>query len=421
MFIHLDLDCFFVSAHRSVDSSFNDIPAAVGGRSNLNIFDRKKAVRHISSSSGAFVGSILSSNDDKSTKEYFVDDKGKVRGIITTCSYEARKFGVKTAMSVNEALSLCPQLKMIPPDYPLYHDLSLRLAKLLENEVPLIEQFSIDEFFCDVTGWVDDEDIYEFAQKLQTLVKEQLNLPISIGVAKTKWIAKLSTEFAKPIGIKVVRANEVDNFIQDIPIAKFPGIGKGYQEKLKSHGISTLGQIKAKRELFYSWKKPGIQLYNRVCGFETESISLKKSKQSIGIGRTFDPIAQRDELLRRVNILCRYLCFLITKAEVNPQTLSLQIRYEYNLKAKDYINTNRLFSESYLKESMKKLFIKNDVHPTHNVVQINISVSNFLENRQNSLNLFEYENDLKQAKLTSQIQKLRSKFGIDIIKNASEL
>ena len=221
MFIHLDLDCFFVSAHRSIDKSLHDIPAAVGGRSNLNIFDREKAVRHISKSSGAFVSSILSSNDDKSSKEYFVDDNGKIRGIITTSSYEARAHGVKTAMSVNEALSLCPSLKMIPPNYPLYHELSHKLAQLLEDKIPSIEQFSIDEFFGDVTGWVEDDEIYEFARKIQNQIQEELNLPISIGIAKTKWIAKLATEFAKPIGIKLVQENEVDDFISDIPISKF--------------------------------------------------------------------------------------------------------------------------------------------------------------------------------------------------------
>ena len=421
MFIHLDLDCFFVSAHRSIDKSLHDIPAAVGGRSNLNIFDRKKAVRHISKSSGAFVSSILSSNDDKSSKEYFVDDNGKIRGIITTSSYEARAHGVKTAMSVNEALSLCPSLKMIPPNYPLYHELSHKLAQLLEDKIPSIEQFSIDEFFGDVTGWVEDDEIYEFARKIQNQIQEELNLPISIGIAKTKWIAKLATEFAKPIGIKLVQENEVDDFISDIPISKFPGIGKGYQQRLKTYGISTLGQIKAKRELFYSWKKPGIQLYNRVCGIEREGIALKKEKKSIGIGRTFDALNDRVELKRRVNILCRYLSFLIIKAKVNPQTLFLQIRYEYNYKSKNSLNTNRLFSETYLKQSMVELFELNDVHPTHNVIQISISVSNFLEQKQNSLNLFEYENDLKESKLSHQIQKLRTKFGIDIIKNASEL
>lgn len=421
MFIHLDLDSFFVSAHRSIDKSLENIPAAVGGRSNLNIFDKQKAVRYISSSSGAFVSSILSSNDDKSSQEYFVDKEGKIRGIITTSSYEARAYGVKTAMSVNEALSLCPHLKMIPPNYPLYHELSLNLAKLLADKIPLIEQFSIDEFFGDVTGWIEEGDVFEFARELQEQIKKELNLPISIGIAKTKWIAKLSTEFAKPLGIKMVAENEVDSFIQNIPISKFPGIGKGYQQRLKNYGISTLGQIKAKRELFYSWKKPGIQLYNRVCGIERERISLAQSKKSIGIGRTFDPIKSREELKRRVTILSRYLSFLVIKAKVNPQTFSIKIKYEYNIKSKNHMNSNRVFNEANFKRLMLELFDNSDIHPTHDIVQLNLTVSSFLENRPSALNLFEYEEDLKQSKLTSGIQKLRNKFGIDIIKNASEL
>ena len=167
MFLHLDLDCFFVSAHRTLDDTLFDIPVAVGGRSNVNIFSSKKEVREISTASGAFVSTILTNEGKKTFKEYFVDENGKIRGIITTSSYEARKYGVKTAMSVNEALVLCPHLKMLPPNYPLYHDLSIKLRDLLAKEVPLLEQFSIDEFFADVTGYIDESEIEEFALYLK--------------------------------------------------------------------------------------------------------------------------------------------------------------------------------------------------------------------------------------------------------------
>lgn len=163
MFLHLDIDCFFVSAHRSIDESLLHIPVAVGGRSNLNIFSSKKEIREISSNSGAFVSNILTNEGMKSFKEYFVDENGKIRGIITTASYEARAFGVKTAMSVNEALSLCPHLKMLAPNYPLYHELSSKLKEILIKEIPLVEQFSIDEFFGDVTGFINENEVVEFA------------------------------------------------------------------------------------------------------------------------------------------------------------------------------------------------------------------------------------------------------------------
>ena len=420
MKLHLDLDCFFVSAHRTLDKSLEGIPVAVGGRSNLNIFDKDKSTRHLSSSSGAFVSSILSSNDDKDYEEYFVDPSGKIRGILTTSSYEARAYGVKTAMSVSEAKALCPHLKVLPPNYPLYHRLSTELKNLLEDEIPLIEQFSIDEFFGDITGWIKDNEVEAFALHIKKLVKDKLDLPISIGVSESKWIAKLTTEFAKPYGIKVVEQKDVENFIKDIPIKEFPGIGNGYQKRLQSYGILKLGDIKKNKDLFYSWKKPGIQLYNRVCGIDDEPIKQKGDKKSIGIGRTFDPLYERGELQRRVSILCRHISFLVHRAKVNPLTYSLKIKYEYREKSKDYINTNRIFSEKNFKHEIIKLLKKIDNHPKHAVIQVNITVSNFASSTKTTLDLFDYENDLKESSLNKSMQDLREKFGLDIIKTAGE-
>lgn len=421
MFIHLDLDCFFASAHRTLDESLLHIPIAVGGRSNLNIFSTKKEIRKISSNSGAFVSSILTNEGQKSFKDYFVDENGKIRGIITTSSYEARAYGVKTAMSVNEALSLCPTLKMLPPNYPLYHDLSNKLKELLIKEIPLVEQFSIDEFFGDVTGYIEEHEVVEFAYYLKNKIYDELKLPISIGIANTKYLSKLITEYAKPDGVKYVSKDHISNFIKDIKIEEFPGIGPGFQKRLRGYGIKTLGDIKNRRELFYSWKKPGIDLYNRVCGIRDTKLTFEREKKSIGLGRTFDPIYDRDELKRRVIILSRYLCFLVKKANVNPLTYAIKIKYEYNIKSKNYINVNRIFNEQDFKNSMVQLFCENDIHPKHAVVQLNLTVSNFAKQKAYTYNLFEYENDRKKSELTNRMQKLRDKFGIDIIKNASEL
>lgn len=425
MILHLDLDCFFVSAERTMNKQLLNIPVAVGGRSNINIFNSKKANRVTSSNSGAFVSSIISYNEEKDS-EYFKDEQGRIRGIITTSSYEARAMGVKTAMSVSEALSICPSLTMIKPNYPLYHELSHKLALLLSHKMPFVEQFSIDEFFGDVTGWVSDEEIEKFAFELKEEIKAKLDLPISIGVANTKYMAKLVTEYAKPYGVKVLCKEDEEAFIKDIPIEKFAGIGKQFSQKLRGYGISTLGQVKNKKELFYSWKKPGIQLYNRICGLDKQRVASfyegdYDSRKSIGIGRTFDAIASRDELKRRVVILCRYISFLVKKQKVNPQTFFIKIQYEYNIKSKNYINNNRLFSETYLKQTMLELFIKTDIHQSHKVVQLNIAVSNFNEHNLKSYDIFNYEEDLKQTKLNNTLQQLREKFGVDIIKSGIEL
>lgn len=421
MFLHIDIDCFFVSAHRTLDDSLFHIPVAVGGRSNINIFSSKKELREISSNSGAFVSSILTNEGMKSFKEYFVDENGKIRGIITTASYEARASGVKTAMSVNEALTLCPHLKMLSPNYPLYHDLSSKLKNLLMEEIPLIEQFSIDEFFGDVTGYINENEIVDFAYKLKKRIFFELKLPVSIGIANTKYLSKLITEYAKPDGIKYVGADNISNFIKDIPIGEFPGIGKAFQERLKGYGIKTLGDIKKNQKLFYSWKKPGIDLYNRICGIRDNKLLIEQEKKSIGIGRTFDVIFDRVELKRRVMILCRYLCFLVKKANVNPLTYAIKIRYEYKIKSKNHINVNRIFNEMDFKNQMTELFEQTDNHKTHGVIQLYITVFNFAKSNDYTYNLFEYESDTKKRNLTNQIQKLRNKYGIDIVKNAFEI
>ncbi len=421
MILHLDLDCFFAAAHRINNPKLDDIPIAVGGRSNLSIFERKKEKRALSSIEGAFTSSILSFQSDKSFEEYFIDPDGKIRGIITTSSYEARAFGVKTAMAVSEALRWCPNLIVLPPNYPLYHELSHKLKLLLEKEIPSIEQFSIDEFFGDVSGWIKDEDVYEFANDLKLKIKKELGLPISIGIAKTKWIAKLGTNAAKPYGVKLIESQEVDGFIKDIPTYAFPGIGKSYQEKLVKYGIRKLGDIKSRKELFYGWGKMGTQLYNRVCGIDNEKISLSQSKKSIGLGRTFDPIEDRGEVRRRITILCRHLSFLSLKGKHNPMTYSLNIKYQFGAISKDYINSNRLFNEQYFKQAVIEVFNKIDNHPSHYIVQVNISLSNFEENKIMTMDLLNYEKDAKQSNLTASMQKLRDKFGIDIIKSGGEL
>jgi len=422
MILHLDLDCFFAAAHRINNPHLENIPIAVGGRSNLSIFDKTKQTRELSKIKGAFTSSILSSNGDKTFDEYFVDPDGKIRGIITTASYEARAFGVKTAMSVAEALRWCPNLTVLPPNYPLYYELSYKLKQLLEKEIPTIEAFSIDEFFGDVTGWIKDEDVLSFATNLQQKIKLELGLPISIGIAKTKYIAKLATNDAKPFGVKLIKPNEVQEYIKNKPIKEFCGIGKGYQARLEKYGIKTLDQIKNKKELLYSWGKYGKELYHRVNGTEKPTLTLEKSSnKSIGLGRTFDPEYNRDEIKRRLTILCRHLSFLAHKGDHNPLTFSLKIRYQYGEKSKDYINTNRTFSELNLKKNIIDLFNKIDIHPSHAIIQLNITLSNFQENKAVTFDIFTFEQDKKQAVLTNSLQKLRDKFGIDIIKSGGEL
>ena len=194
MFLHIDIDSFFASAERSVDSSLKHIPMAVGSRSNLEIFNKKRTnIRLMNDNSGAFVTPVFYSDKKKTFDSYFVDTiegREKIRGIITTSSYEARAFGVKTAMPIAQALQLCPQMVVVPSNYPLYHKLSHQMHSFMKAHIPKVEQYSIDEFFGDLSGWIEDEDVYAFAQMLKTKIRDHFDIPVSIGISKAKWIAK---------------------------------------------------------------------------------------------------------------------------------------------------------------------------------------------------------------------------------------
>ena len=421
MFIHIDLDCYFVSAQRTLDKSLHNIPVAVGGKSNVDIFSKTIVKRTMATNRASFSSKILDSEDENSSNDYFVDENNKIRGIITSASYEARAFGVKTAMSVNEALKLCPNLKMIPPKYNLYDELSSKLKELLELEIPLIEQFSIDEFFGDLTGYIKEDEAEDFARKLKDKIFKELNLPCSIGLANTKYLSKLMTNEAKPNNIKLLKKENIEEFTKNILIENFTGIGKSFCEKLSGYNIKTLGDIRKNKNLFYSFGKVGVDTYNRVCGIKDSKLNITKERKSIGIGRSFDVVFSRDELKRRVMILSRYLSFIVKKDGHNPLSFQIHIKYESNIKTKAQENSNKIFNEFDFKNSIINLFMKADKHRNHGVIQLYITVFNFAKKGEHTYNLFEYEDDLKKDKLGKNIQNLREKFGIDILKSAFEL
>ena len=424
MILHLDLDSFFACAHRSKNRSLMNKPIAVGGRSNVKIFEKKKTgIKLYSANSGAFVPPVFYSEKIEDFKSFFVDEidgKEKIRGIIMTASYEARAYGVKTGMSVNEALKHCPNLIIIPPNQLLYHDLSHKLHLFLKQEIPEVEQYSIDEFFGNVEGWIDDDKVFEFANYLKKSINDKFGLPISIGISSGKWIAKLATEFAKPYGVYMVKKDEIPNFIKDIEIDKFPGIGRGFSKRLKKHFIYTLGEASQNKTLFSQWKKPGIQLYNRIIGEDCEKIAMSSDRKSIGISRTFDPIKSRQEVSRRIAILARHIVYLVVKQNVNPTTYYIKISYDYGMRVKNRKTIDRVFSEQLCKSIFFEMFTLIDTQRGF-VTKISMSVSNFSYQKRKALSLIDFEKDYKQKNFTSTMQKLREKYSLDIIKNGSEL
>jgi DNA polymerase-4 len=417
MKLHLDLDSFFISAERIKNKELLNIPAAVGGRGDPFIFAKnyQQKINTINNRQGAFIPSVFY-NSNMDFNSYFIEN-GKIRGIIITASYEAREMGIYTGMSIREALDICPKLKVVAPNHLYYHQLSYQLKKFLEKEIPLVEQFSIDEFFADVSGWIDDKDIEAFLSYLQKKIEDRFKLPISIGAAKSKWTAKLATSYAKPYGTKVIK--DIEKFLYNIPIQKFPGIGRGYLKRLKKYRINYLHETKEAKSLFYEWKKPGITLYKRIWGIDNEPVLPKQSKKSIGISRTIDAIKDRDEVRRRIIILCRYLFTTIFKLNLKPTYYSLSIKYEFGLKTKAHINTHRVFSEQLLKKIALKLFKISDKYPNSAIIRVGLRCGKFYESK--TFDILSYKEDLKFEKLSQKSAVIRNRWGVDKLKWGVEL
>ncbi|NPA29546.1 MAG: DNA polymerase IV [Epsilonproteobacteria bacterium] len=422
MKIHLDLDCFFVSCERLLYPDLRNRPVAVGGRGDPFIFDTgTRAVQTTANNEGAFVPSVFY-NAKTDFSAYFVE-QGRIRGIVMTSSYEARAYGVKTGMSVREALGLCPRLIVRAPNHLFYHERSHALKEWLQTRIPVLEQYSIDEFFGDLSGWVADKDVPRFCQTLKQEIEKELGLPVSIGSAPSKWIAKLATSAAKPgrgEGVKVLFRHEVDNFVNPLPIEAFPGIGRGFSRRLKAYKIETLGELKQARHLLYRWKKPGIQLYHRVNGDDNEPVIPKRDRRSIGISRTVDPLYDRAQIRRRLTVLCRHLAHLVQNLGVTPQTLYLGIKYQFGQKRARHVTEPFLFSEKALRQRVLALFEKLDIYKNLAVIRLGISCGHFAKRPAVPADLFAYEEEKKAQKLWRQMALLQKKYGIDTIRTAAE-
>ena len=422
MFLHIDIDSFFASAERSVNESLKGIPVCVGSRSNLEIFNKKRTdIKLMNDNVGAFVAPVFYSDKKKTFESYFVDvieGRKKIRGIVTTASYEARAHGVKTAMPIAQALQLCPEMIVVPSNYPLYHTLSNKIHAFIQAHIPQVEQYSIDEFFADVSGWIRDDEVYLFAQDLQAEILAVFDIPVSIGISKAKWIAKLATESAKPYG--VFEVENIDTYIENIPIKAFPGIGKGFQKRLEAHYINTLGEIKRQKSLFESWKKPGLQLYRRVTGTCGERINIRSERKSIGISRTFDAIYDTDEIKRRIMIMARHIIYMVMALEVNPTSYYLKVGYEYGVKSKKTMTVERMFSEKLFKSILIQMYY-DIVNKNKGAIKLTLNVSSFSNKNRKTLSLMDFDEDFHANKLSKDIHHLRERFGLDIIKTGDEL
>ena len=426
MIIHLDLDCFFVSAERTRTPFLKGKPVVVCKSGDTKIFSTHDSESVMTESVGGFNGLMQHKKafhgfDPNAWKNEFMDERGRVHGIVIAKSYEAKKYGIKTGTPLRDALAMCPKLLIVPSDHLFYQLLSTKLKVFLQTKIPIFEQYSIDEFWGDLKGWVKEEETHAFIASLQHEILEKFDLPISIGASSSKWIAKLATDFRKPYGLTLVPKEEIASFVALMPIATFPGIGRVLQKKFESYGIATLGEVLEHHKLVSAWGTIGKDLLARIRGVDNEPVVTKRDRRSIGISRNFHVIHNRDEVLRRAIILSRHLSYTIAKLDLHPTTYAFAIKYENGISSKASQTVDRAFSENLYRELVVQSFATLDTHPHYGIHYLSLAVSNFVTPTQTkTFSLLHVDEDEKSKRLCEKLTKLRDKYGVDIIRSGAE-
>lgn len=219
------------------------------------------------------------------------------KGVVSTASYEARKYGVHSAMSAAEAYRLCPQGVFVSGNYALYREVSQQVREIFKRYTDMIEPLSIDEAYLDVTN--NKKGIpyaMDVAKEIQQVIYEELNLTCSIGVSYNKFIAKLASDFQKPFGITIITPKRAIPFLEKLPIEDFYGVGHRSAEKMHELGIYTGADLKelSQDACIEHFGKAGLALYERVRGVDDRPVKVTRVRKSIGKERTFYPFLYHD-------------------------------------------------------------------------------------------------------------------------------
>jgi len=242
---HFDLDAFFVSVECLKDSRLKGRPLIVGGAGD--------------------------------------------RGVVAACSYEARKFGIHSAMPIKLARRLCPDVMIIRGDMESYSKYSRLVTDILQDDTPLFEKASIDEFYIDMTGMDKYHGCRLFVEKLQTKVLKESGLPVSYGLASNKLISKVATNEVKPNGQIEIPFGQEKNFLAPLKVGKLPGVGQETAAKLIRRGVETVRTLAAipieMMETLFG--KPGIDLWRKANGLDDSPVIPYREQKSISTERTF--------------------------------------------------------------------------------------------------------------------------------------
>lgn len=379
--LHLDLDAFFCSVEEVRDPALRGIPFAVGGQPDE-------------------------------------------RGVIASCSYAARKYGVRSAMPTAQALRLCPGLRIVSGRHHAYGEISKQVMDRIHELSPAVEQISIDEAFVDISQLVEPPEFV--ARRLQARIRDELGLPCSIGIATNKLVAKIATEVGKksakgagpPFGLTLVPPGQEQPFLAPLPIEMLWGVGPKTASKLNGLGIHTIGDIASWPEssLIHSLGENGRDLARRARGEDERMVVTEHEAKSISQETTFARDVRDDTALRKtLRDLAGEVGRNLEKASLAGATIKLKLRWP------DFTTLTRQATLPHRTDEGAEIYktaldLMNSVRrPGQAVRLLGVGVSG-LGPPVRQLQLWDTQSD-KSHRLREAIETLRQKYGEEVIQH----
>ncbi|MEZ5021873.1 MAG: DNA polymerase IV [Chitinophagales bacterium] len=253
------------------------------------------------------------------------------RGVVAAASYEARQFGVYSALASSIAKKRCPDLIFVRPRFDRYREISQQIRKIFFEYTDLVEPLSLDEAFLDVTeNKKDNPSASLIAQEIRDRIFKEVGLRASAGISINKFTAKIASDINKPNGQKTISPNEVISFLETLPIEKFFGVGKVTAKKMKRLGIHNGLDLKQKEQAFLvqNFGKSGKHFFNIVRGIQKSKVQPNRIRKSMAVETTFsNDLDTEENMLERLNKLADEMERRMLKSNVKGKTVTLKIKY----------------------------------------------------------------------------------------------
>lgn len=376
---HIDMNCFYASVEQALNPKLKGKPVAIGG------------------------------------------DPKERRGVVVTCSYEARAQGVYTTMQVREALKVCPTLIMLKPQFERYRAASKAMFDILRSYTSLVEPVSIDEGYMDVTAITQGADAIALAQQIQQRILRELDLPCSIGIAPNKFLAKTASDMKKPMGITVLRKRQVPQLLWPRPVIEMHGVGKKTAEKLQAHQIQTIGDLAhTEKHLLKQWfGKNGERMHDRAHGIDDRVVNPEAiyDTKSVGNSTTLaENIVSMRKLDDVITELSQRVANRLQAKYLAGTTVSIQLRtsdWQQTTRSKTLLNA--IYTAYDIAREAKELAHKFWDGAPLRLVGVSVSHVTDWQARVEQLDLFTFHDHVRDEPVMNVVNELRDKFGDHII------